>query len=188
MWGISYWIFPIISGLCWLGLLLGLLIHWTSTGEPHYPSMESYQQIAYISDIGAQTLKPLFIAGSCVTTIFLDLSFVSERWLRHRGRLAKNTTRIEKVLSSLRVPPTVHSRLYHLCNFYMLGIPAIRNTLPSTPCSSVLLLYQTRLHPHRNHLRDSFRRSQLQEGHKRCRVLGVGNRLYLHILRLLVLH
>jgi hypothetical protein len=59
------------------------------------------QTIAYISDVGAQSLKPLFIAGSCVTTVFLDLSFLSERWLRHRGRLAANLTVTEQVLSRL---------------------------------------------------------------------------------------
>jgi hypothetical protein len=63
--------------------------------------MGADQHIAYISDVGAEKLKPLFIAGSVVTTIFLDLSFVSERWLRHQGRLAKNTTLSEKVLSGL---------------------------------------------------------------------------------------
>jgi len=101
MWGISYWVFPVISGCCWVGMLMGLLIHWTTTGHPHYASMKPDQSIAYISDVGAESLKPLFIAGSCVTTIFLDASFLSERWLRHRGRLVKNTTRTEKVLSAL---------------------------------------------------------------------------------------
>jgi len=101
MWGISYWVFPVISGLCWLGMLLGLLIHWNVDGRPHYPSMDVNQSIAYISDVGAESLKPLFIAGACVTTVFLDLSFLSERWLRHSGRLARNTTVTEKVLSGL---------------------------------------------------------------------------------------
>lgn len=82
-------------------MLMGLLIHWNVTGKPHYASMDPTQSIAYISDVGAQSLKPLFIAGSCVTTIFLDLSFLSERWLRHNGRLARNTTITEKVLSGL---------------------------------------------------------------------------------------
>ncbi|KAF4631028.1 hypothetical protein G7Y89_g7111 [Cudoniella acicularis] len=103
MWGISYWVFPVISGLCWLGMLLGLLIRWTSDGEPWYPSMDPGQTIAYISDIGAQSLKPLFIAGSCVTTVFLDLSFLSERWLRHQGRLARNTSLFQKILSWLSI-------------------------------------------------------------------------------------
>jgi len=120
MWGISYWvgpsypdndalklvltivqIFPVISGVCWLGTLLGLLIDWNVIGRPHYASMQQSQSIAYISDVGAEKLKPLFIAGSCVTTVFLDLSFLSERWLRHRGRLAANISMTEKVLSWL---------------------------------------------------------------------------------------
>jgi len=63
--------------------------------------MSPNQHIAYISDVGAQGLKPLFIAGCCVTTVFLDLSFAAERWLRHRGRLAKNLGTAEKVLSGL---------------------------------------------------------------------------------------
>ena len=33
--------------------------------------------------------------------IFLDLAFVSERWLRHRGLLAKNTGSVEKTLVTL---------------------------------------------------------------------------------------
>lgn len=109
MWGVSYWVFPVISALCWLGMLLGLLIHWLvkpSNGDGahyHYPSESRNQHIAYISDVGAFELKPLFIAGSCVTTIFLDLSFASERWLRHRGRLAPNTSTFEKVLSALSI-------------------------------------------------------------------------------------
>ena len=124
MWGISYWvspcpfylsvylqkqvvlisavqIFPVISGLSWLCTLLGLLIYWNVTGHPHYVSMPVYQTIPYISDVGAQGLKPFFIAGCCITTIFLDISFLSGRWLRHLGRLAENTTKQEKVVSAL---------------------------------------------------------------------------------------
>ena len=89
-----------------------------TVASPHYASMSPNQRIAYISgmkpaqirksvadkgiaDIGAQGLKPLFIAGCCVTTIFLDLSFASERWLRHTGLLARNVNTLEKVLSGL---------------------------------------------------------------------------------------
>lgn len=78
-----------------------MFIVWELEGHPHYASMSANQHIAYISDIGAQGLKPLFIAGACVTTVFLDLSFASERWLRHTGRLAKNLGMAEKVLSAL---------------------------------------------------------------------------------------
>ena len=65
--------------------------------------MDPDQHIAYISDVGAYGLKPLFISGSVVTTIFLDLAFVSERWLRHTGRLAQNTTKAEKILSGFSI-------------------------------------------------------------------------------------
>ncbi|MCJ1294760.1 hypothetical protein MMC34_006318 [Xylographa carneopallida] len=98
-----FFFFPLISAGTWLGMLLAMLIVWITEGSPHYASMDSGQSIAYISDIGAQGLKPLFITGCCVTTIFLDLAFVSERWLRHSGRLERNTTRAEKVLSVLAI-------------------------------------------------------------------------------------
>jgi uncharacterized metal-binding protein len=65
--------------------------------------MSEAQTIAYISDVGASNLKPLFIAGCCMTTVLLDLSFGFDRWLRHRGRLAPNTTTGEKVLSGLTI-------------------------------------------------------------------------------------
>lgn len=94
-------------------MLLAMLIVWELEGHPHYASMSANQHIAYISDIGAQGLKPLFIAGCCVTTVFLDLSFASERWLRHTGRLAQNLGVAEKVLSGLSstlTPISVSSR------------------------------------------------------------------------------
>lgn len=93
---------PSGTDLC-TGMLLAMFIVWEVEGSPHYVSMDSNQRIAYISDIGAQGLQPLFIAGCCVTTIFLDLSFAAERWLRHTGRLAKNMGTAEKVLSGLSI-------------------------------------------------------------------------------------
>ncbi|ORY72004.1 Frag1/DRAM/Sfk1 family protein [Pseudomassariella vexata] len=99
---LSYWVFPIISGLVWFGTLLGLLIHWVvDTKRTKYASMQGNQSIAYISDVGAQKLKPLFVVGCVITTVFLDLSFGFDRWLRHKGRLVPNTTRGEKILSVL---------------------------------------------------------------------------------------
>ncbi|KAL9138678.1 MAG: hypothetical protein Q9175_000114 [Cornicularia normoerica] len=97
------WILPLVSACTWLAMLLAMLIVWELEGHPHYTSMSANQHIAYISDIGAQGLKPLFIAGCCVTTVFLDLSFASERWLRHTGRLAKNVGAAEKILSGLSI-------------------------------------------------------------------------------------
>lgn len=101
---ISYWWLPIISGIFWLVTLLTLLLWWiVHDHSRHYPSMSRRQTIAYISDVGAQDLKPLFIAGVSVTAVFLDLSFAANRWLRHRGRLLPNTTTFEKVLTGLSI-------------------------------------------------------------------------------------
>lgn len=84
-------------------MLLAMFIRWEVIGHPIYPSMEAGQTIAYISDVGAYGLKPLFITGSVITTISLDLAFMAERWLRHTGRLVPNTSRAQKVLSVLAI-------------------------------------------------------------------------------------
>jgi len=85
-------------------MLLTMLIRWAAVlNAPHYPSMAPNQKIAYISDVGAFGLKPLFIACCVVTTVFLDLSFVAERWLRHTGRLARNTYTSQKILSAVSI-------------------------------------------------------------------------------------
>jgi len=65
--------------------------------------METGQDIAYISDVGAYGLKPLFITGSVITTVCLDIGFLAERWLRHTGRLARNTSFTQKLLSSISI-------------------------------------------------------------------------------------
>ena len=57
------------------------------------------QTIVYISDVGAQYLQPLFIAGCVLTTIFLDAGFIADRILRHRGVLASSTSRVQSALS-----------------------------------------------------------------------------------------
>ena len=98
MWGYTA-LLPVVSALVWLGMLLGMLIYWGTSGEPHYPSMEAQQTIAYISDVGAFRLKPLFIAGSTVMVVFLDAAFLAERWLRHNGKLAPNTSSFQKGVS-----------------------------------------------------------------------------------------
>ncbi|KAL5598863.1 hypothetical protein BROUX41_003816 [Berkeleyomyces rouxiae] len=101
---ISYWTLPVISGVTWLAMLLAMLIYWAGHQDAaHLISMEDDQTIAYISDIGALTLKPLFIAGSSVTAVFFAVSFIATRWLRHRGRLLPNVTMFQRVLISLNI-------------------------------------------------------------------------------------
>jgi hypothetical protein len=98
-------------------MLITMLVVWATDGYPHYSdSMEPTQNIAYISgmnnlicsfcivvlilvDIGAHGLKPLFIAMSSVTAVSFDVVFILERWLRHTGRLAPNTSIWQKLYS-----------------------------------------------------------------------------------------
>lgn len=98
MWGFTA-LLPLFSALVWLGMLMGMIIYWAASGHPVYPSMDSDQTIAFISDVGAFRLKPLFITGSTIMVVTLDLSLLSERWLRHNGKLAPNTSTAQKVLS-----------------------------------------------------------------------------------------
>ncbi|RDA86548.1 hypothetical protein CP532_1903 [Ophiocordyceps camponoti-leonardi (nom. inval.)] len=101
---ISYWMLPLFSSLVWLGMLLGMLLWWTIDDDSrHLPSMSVNANISFISDIGAFRLKPLFIAGSTVTAVTLNLAFVAERWLRHNGRLLPNASLTEKLLSALTI-------------------------------------------------------------------------------------
>lgn len=85
-------------------MLLAMLIYWiVDTHREHYSTMPATDNIAYISDVGASTLKPLFITGCVIAAIFLDLSFGADRWLRHKGRLVPNSTVGEKVLMGLTI-------------------------------------------------------------------------------------
>ncbi|KAJ9645382.1 hypothetical protein H2199_003390 [Coniosporium tulheliwenetii] len=99
MWIISYWVVPLFSAIVWLAMLLALFLNWIAKGKPIYPSMGPNQSIAYISDEGAQELKPLFIAMGGVSVISFDLGFILERWLRHKGRLVENTSNWQKLFN-----------------------------------------------------------------------------------------
>jgi len=85
----------------WFGTVLALLITWLASGRPHYVSMSPGQNIAYISDVAADFLKPLFIVGCVITGIGFFLSLVVERWLRHSGRLLPEHRKRERVMSVL---------------------------------------------------------------------------------------
>lgn len=94
---------PLVAGVVWLAMLLAMLLTWIVDGEPHYVSMEPNQKIAYISDVGADKLKPLFIAMGAASVVTFDLVFVIERYLRHRGRLHPNTSWFQKACSILAI-------------------------------------------------------------------------------------
>lgn len=84
-------------------MLWVLIIVWLAKGQPIYISMTGNQTIAYISDIGmyiiipqnlerilviisiyigASYLKPLFVVGCCITSLFFFLSLCAMRKLR----------------------------------------------------------------------------------------------------------
>ena len=48
--------------------------------------MSRGQKVAYISDVAADILKPLFIVATSITGVGFMLSSVIERWARHAGR------------------------------------------------------------------------------------------------------
>ena len=75
---------PIFTAFVWLSTLLAMLITWFATGRPHYDTMDG--SVPYISDIGADILKPLFVVGCSITGVGFFLCLVIERWLRHSGR------------------------------------------------------------------------------------------------------
>jgi hypothetical protein len=103
---------PTTAAVIWLTMLTSLLICWAEfpprdssnpaiPADPPYPSMYYHmQRVPYISDIaGSPEIKPFFILGCVLTSFVLDASVIADRWLRHRGRLAKNTNTVEKVLA-----------------------------------------------------------------------------------------
>ncbi|KAK0193700.1 Frag1/DRAM/Sfk1 [Armillaria mellea] len=92
------WI-PILGGFMWFSTLLSMLITWLATGRPHYVSMDG--SIAYISDIGADILKPLFIAGCVITAVCFFLSLCVERSLRHVGHLMPHMRTRERIFGYL---------------------------------------------------------------------------------------
>ncbi|KAF7330278.1 hypothetical protein MVEN_02465700 [Mycena venus] len=97
------WI-PIFGSFIWFGTILSMLITWLAQGGTSRPRYSSQSQsIAYISDVGADILKPLFIVGCSITAVAFFLSLVIERYLRHSGRLIPTMRRREKVFSVLAV-------------------------------------------------------------------------------------
>ncbi|KAL9714297.1 hypothetical protein Ac2012v2_002610 [Leucoagaricus gongylophorus] len=90
---------PLVGAAVWFGMLWAMLIVWLAQGRPRYVSQEG--SIAYISDVGASGLKPLFIAGCAITALCFFLTLVVARVLRHTGRLVAHTRRRETVLGVL---------------------------------------------------------------------------------------
>ena len=94
---------PIITGAAWLATLSTLFIYWLAQGRPRYPA-QSNPYVAFISDIGAFVLQPLFIAGGTITAIALLSTIVRVHLVFHREYGFKNRAkpqRYKKVFSVL---------------------------------------------------------------------------------------
>lgn len=103
---------PIITAFVWVGTLLAMLITWLAQGRPKYVTMDG--MVTYISDVGADILKPLFVVGCCITGVGFIITLVVERWLRHEGRYGPG---ISSLLGALcehlleyRLPPDMRVR------------------------------------------------------------------------------
>ncbi|KAI0649435.1 Frag1/DRAM/Sfk1 family-domain-containing protein [Trametes meyenii] len=100
----QHWLYvwiPLFGAFMWFATLWALLITWLASGRPHYVSQDG--SIAYISDVGADILKPLFIVGCVITGLSFFLSSAIERLLRHQGRLVANMRRRERALATLAI-------------------------------------------------------------------------------------
>ncbi|KAF5367073.1 hypothetical protein D9758_003914 [Tetrapyrgos nigripes] len=96
------WI-PIAGAFMWFATLWAMLITWLATGRPHYGKFSMNGKVPYISDIGADILKPLFIVGCAITAVSFFLTLFIERYLRHSGRLMPNMRTRERVCGTLAV-------------------------------------------------------------------------------------
>ncbi|KAH8100069.1 Frag1/DRAM/Sfk1 family-domain-containing protein [Cristinia sonorae] len=100
----QHWLYvwiPLVGAVVWFATLLALLVTWLAQGRPKYVSQEG--SITYISDVGADILKPLFIVGCVITGVSFFLALSIERWLRHSGRLVPNMRTRERVFSVLAI-------------------------------------------------------------------------------------
>ena len=79
-------------------MLVIMLVYWVATGREHYDSMNKTCTVAYISDIGASTLKPLFVGSCTISAILLNISFVIDRWLRYKAQLCPSKTLFDKAV------------------------------------------------------------------------------------------
>lgn len=78
-------------------MLWVMLIVYLAQGKPVYPSMNS-GTVAFISDIGAFTLKPLFVTGCSITSICFILSLLS---MRRNQALLRRLDRVLDLLALL---------------------------------------------------------------------------------------
>jgi len=82
---------PLICAGVWFCTLWAMMITWLAQGQPAYASFNRGQTIAYISDIGANVLKPLFVTGCAITAVGFVFSLAFMRRNHALGSRLENT-------------------------------------------------------------------------------------------------
>ncbi|OCL13231.1 hypothetical protein AOQ84DRAFT_283540 [Glonium stellatum] len=80
------WLCPFLAGLAWFFTLFALLVTWLAKGMPKYP-MQSNPCVAFISDMAAFTLKPLFLVGGSITAVSFILTVCAVHFARYSHRM-----------------------------------------------------------------------------------------------------
>lgn len=85
---LHWYLVPLVALVVWWGMLIALLAAWSIQGHPIYWFMHGeYQNPVYISDIGATSLQPVFIACTGFQLIFFLGTLVMEYILRTKQKL-----------------------------------------------------------------------------------------------------
>lgn len=92
---------PLVPIFAWFITLWAMLGWWLHAGRPQLPSME--ETIAYISDIGATFLKPLFVVGAIITGLGFFATLLVDGLLRRAGILERTGRRGVRWLSYLSI-------------------------------------------------------------------------------------
>jgi hypothetical protein len=104
------YLFPLIASTSWFLTLFILLTTWLAKGRPRYP-LQSNPYVAFVSDIGAFTLKPLFCLGGILTSFFFVLTIFSVHYARYSPKLypLQYPNKNKKAISLLAVTSSVAS-------------------------------------------------------------------------------
>ncbi|PKY04124.1 putative FK506 suppressor Sfk1 [Aspergillus campestris IBT 28561] len=91
MWSVPLWTYPLIAACSWLAMLISMLAYWLEAGEPVYETMRGSRTFPFISDIGSQEPKPVFVFGSFLTMLFLSLSIILKQWPREKDQIVQRS-------------------------------------------------------------------------------------------------